>query len=157
MEYLLQISFLDYLAYIPLFLSMHDKMITNPFDMSNTKYQPDRKPTAVYSRDLNPLGHPLNKASYVEKILILDKVFLRMTDVKLRLYLFFRRTLGGWTSRRLSTSWAPHRVRWRPSERRTTARRKTCCADGTTIFDGKASKFSTNIKSKHCNNSVFDA
>ena len=68
MEHLLQISFLDYLAYIPLFLSMHDKMITNPFDMSNTKYQPDRKPIAVYSRDLNPLGHPLSKVSYLEII-----------------------------------------------------------------------------------------
>ena len=76
----MQISFLDYLAYIPLFLSMHDKMITNPFDMSNTKYQPDRQPTAVYSRDLNPLGHPLSKVSHVEMILVSDYVFLAGID-----------------------------------------------------------------------------
>ena len=156
MECLLQISFLDYLAYIPLFLSMHDKMITNPFDMSNTKYQPDRKPTAVYSRDLNPLGHPLSKASY-EIILVLDKVFLRVIGVQLRVYHSFRRILGGWTSRRQNTSWGPRRVRRRPSEQRTTARRKTCCADGTTIYDGRASKFSTNIKSKQCSTSVIGA
>lgn len=40
---------------------MHDKMLDNPFDMSNTKYQPDRPVSS--QRDQNPLGHPLKKES----------------------------------------------------------------------------------------------
>ena len=56
---LFQISFIDYLCYIPLFLSMHDKMCDNPLDMSNTKYMQHR-PASV-QRDMNPLGFPLKK------------------------------------------------------------------------------------------------
>ena len=57
-----QISFLDYLAYIPLFMSMHDKMISNPFDMSNNKYQPTKRvPSGQLQRDMNPLGSHLRR------------------------------------------------------------------------------------------------
>ena len=56
-----QVGFLDYLAYIPLFLSMHDKMVDNPFDMSN-KYNP--RPLSGQQRDMNPLGHPLRANSH---------------------------------------------------------------------------------------------
>lgn len=57
-----EISFIDYLAYIPLFLSMHDKMCDNPLDMSAAKYQSPRVASAaVGQRDMNPLGYPLAK------------------------------------------------------------------------------------------------
>lgn len=54
-----QISFIDYLVYIPLFLSMHDGICDNPLNMSLNKYGPDRKVTE--QRDMNPLGYPLKK------------------------------------------------------------------------------------------------
>ena len=50
--FLLQVSFLDYMAYIPLFLSMHDNIIDNPFDFAE-KYN---KPSAEVQRDMNPIG-----------------------------------------------------------------------------------------------------
>lgn len=55
-----EISFLDYLAYIPLFLSMHDNMCDNPLDMGE-KYKPNRSVSP--QRDQNPLGHDLKKDS----------------------------------------------------------------------------------------------
>ncbi|XP_052104237.1 zinc finger CCCH domain-containing protein 13-like [Mytilus californianus] len=59
-----EISFLDYMCYIPLFLSMHDNICDNPLDMSNQKYQmpPRRRPPSV-QRDMNPLSQPLSKQS----------------------------------------------------------------------------------------------
>ena len=61
----LQISFLDYICYIPLFLSMHDNIVDNPLDMSNNKYDALlRRPSGHRrQRDMNPLGQPLNKKS----------------------------------------------------------------------------------------------
>ena len=60
----LQISFLDYMCYIPLFLSLHDNIISNPFDMSDEKYiMPPRKRPPSPQRDMNPLGQPLSKKS----------------------------------------------------------------------------------------------
>ncbi|WAR25226.1 hypothetical protein MAR_010930 [Mya arenaria] len=58
------ISFLDYMCYIPLFLSMHDNIVYNPLDMSNQKYQqpPRERPPSV-QRDMNPLGCDLTKQS----------------------------------------------------------------------------------------------
>ena len=38
-SYLLQISFLDYMAYLPLFLSIHQNICDNALDMSRNKYQ----------------------------------------------------------------------------------------------------------------------
>ncbi|ELT92842.1 hypothetical protein CAPTEDRAFT_224063 [Capitella teleta] len=55
-----EISFLDYLAYIPLFMSMHDGMCDNPLDMSNTKYM---NRVASAQRDMNPLSNPMSKQS----------------------------------------------------------------------------------------------
>jgi len=53
-----QISFLDYMCYIPLFMSMHDNIVHNPLDMSNQKYQaPPRQRPASVQRDMNPLGN----------------------------------------------------------------------------------------------------
>ena len=45
----LQISFLDYMCYIPLFLSMHDNICENPLDMSSQKYTrpPRQRPVSV--------------------------------------------------------------------------------------------------------------
>ena len=62
--YLLQINFLDYLAYIPLFLSMHDNMCVNPLDMRNTKYE--NRPAST-QRDMNPLGYPLSKVNLFDQ------------------------------------------------------------------------------------------
>ena len=47
------------MAYIPLFLSMHDNIIENPLDMS-TKYHNNKNTSSV--RDMNPLGLPLKPA-----------------------------------------------------------------------------------------------
>ncbi|XP_041349516.1 uncharacterized protein LOC121368836 [Gigantopelta aegis] len=59
-----EISFLDYMCYIPLFLSLHDNIIANPFDMSDEKYvMPPRKRPPSPQRDMNPLGQPLSKKS----------------------------------------------------------------------------------------------
>ena len=59
-----QISFLDYMCYIPLFLSLHDNIVDNPLDMSDQKYtQPPRTRPPSSQRDMNPLGFPLNKKS----------------------------------------------------------------------------------------------
>ncbi|XP_078339440.1 uncharacterized protein LOC111107058 isoform X2 [Crassostrea virginica] len=59
-----EVSFLDYMCYIPLFLSMHDNICYNPLDMSNKKYQmpPRRRPPSA-QRDMNPLGQRLLKTS----------------------------------------------------------------------------------------------
>ncbi|XP_067932252.1 myosin-2 heavy chain-like [Watersipora subatra] len=54
-----EISFIDYLVYIPLFLSMHDGICDNPLDMSLNKYGPERR--LVEQRDMNPLGFSLKK------------------------------------------------------------------------------------------------
>lgn len=61
----MEISFLDYLVYVPLFLSMHDNIVENPLDMSDNKYEKKlRKPSGSYrQRDINPLGMPLKKTS----------------------------------------------------------------------------------------------
>ncbi|CAG2254687.1 unnamed protein product [Mytilus edulis] len=60
-----EVSFLDYLVYVPLFLSMHDNICDNPLDMSDNKYDSSlRKPSgALRQRDINPLGQPLKKTS----------------------------------------------------------------------------------------------
>ncbi|XP_033113993.1 trichohyalin-like isoform X1 [Anneissia japonica] len=52
------ISFIDYMAYIPLFLSMHENIIDNPLDMEE-KY--NMKTNNVQQRDMNPLGLPLRR------------------------------------------------------------------------------------------------
>ncbi|KAH3820045.1 hypothetical protein DPMN_121789 [Dreissena polymorpha] len=56
------ISFLDYMCYIPLFLSMHDNICLNPLDMSSEKYQapPRQRPPSV-QRDMNPLGTDMSR------------------------------------------------------------------------------------------------
>ncbi|XP_072051146.1 uncharacterized protein [Amphiura filiformis] len=51
-----EISFFDYMAYIPLFLSMHDNIVDNPLDMTE-KYHISADKNAP--RDMNPLGLPL--------------------------------------------------------------------------------------------------
>ena len=38
-SFLFQISFLDYMAYLPLFLSIHQNICDNALDMSRNKYQ----------------------------------------------------------------------------------------------------------------------
>ncbi|GFS03619.1 hypothetical protein ElyMa_001154700 [Elysia marginata] len=60
-----EISFLDYICYIPLFLSMHDNIVDNPLDMANNKYDKLlRKPSGLpRQRDHNPLGNPLSRDS----------------------------------------------------------------------------------------------
>ncbi|KAK6175190.1 hypothetical protein SNE40_013705 [Patella caerulea] len=60
-----EISFLDYICYIPLFLSMHENICDNPLDMSDNKYESmTRKPSGgTRQRDINPLGFPLRKES----------------------------------------------------------------------------------------------
>ncbi|ESP04567.1 hypothetical protein LOTGIDRAFT_237315 [Lottia gigantea] len=59
-----EISFLDYMCYIPLFMSMHDNIVDNPLDMSDKKYQvPPRKRPPSVQRDMNPLGQPLSQNS----------------------------------------------------------------------------------------------
>ncbi|KAK3580637.1 hypothetical protein CHS0354_013399 [Potamilus streckersoni] len=61
----MEISFLDYLCYVPLFLSMHENIVGNPLDMSDDKYDHLlRKPSgASRQRDVNPIGFPLRKES----------------------------------------------------------------------------------------------
>lgn len=56
-----EVSFIDYLCYIPLFLSMHDGICFNPLDMGLNKYPPTRR--VDEQRDMNPLGHPLKRTS----------------------------------------------------------------------------------------------
>ncbi|XP_076448070.1 uncharacterized protein LOC143284853 [Babylonia areolata] len=59
-----EISFLDYMCYIPLFLSMHDNIVDNPLDMSDQKYTlPPRTRPPSTQRDMNPLGYPLSRKS----------------------------------------------------------------------------------------------
>ena len=57
-DFLWQISFLDYLCYVPLFLSMHENIVDNPLDMRDDKYDRMlRKPSGGHrQRDMNPLG-----------------------------------------------------------------------------------------------------
>ncbi|GFO14405.1 hypothetical protein PoB_004091000 [Plakobranchus ocellatus] len=64
-NYFNEISFLDYICYIPLFLSMHDNIVDNPLNMANNKYdQLLRKPSGLpRQRDHNPLGNPLSRDS----------------------------------------------------------------------------------------------
>ncbi|KAH9510115.1 hypothetical protein Btru_043506 [Bulinus truncatus] len=74
-NYYNEISFLDYICYIPLFLSMHDNIIDNPLDMNNNKYEHMlRRPSGLpRQRDHNPLGNPLKKdSSYQNKQLARD-------------------------------------------------------------------------------------
>ena len=61
----LQISFLDFICYIPLFMSMHDNIVDNPLDMSCNKYDEKRRKLSgtTKQRDMNPLGVPLKKNS----------------------------------------------------------------------------------------------
>lgn len=60
-----EISFLDYLVYVPLFLSMHDNIVDNPLDMSDQKYNQKLRQLSggTRQRDMNPLGMPLKKTS----------------------------------------------------------------------------------------------
>ncbi|XP_022107844.1 LOW QUALITY PROTEIN: uncharacterized protein LOC110988534 [Acanthaster planci] len=53
-----EISFFDYMAYIPLFLSMHENIINNPLDRQEKYTRLDR---AEVQRDMNPLGLPLQR------------------------------------------------------------------------------------------------
>ncbi|XP_038068901.1 trichohyalin-like [Patiria miniata] len=53
-----EISFFDYIAYIPLFLSMHENIIDNPLDRQ-AKYT--RLERGEVQRDMNPLGLPLQR------------------------------------------------------------------------------------------------
>ena len=46
---------------------MHDKMVDNPFDMSN-KYNP--RPLSGQQRDMNPLGHPLRANSHFLQVFV---------------------------------------------------------------------------------------
>ncbi|XP_055882530.1 uncharacterized protein LOC106061672 isoform X1 [Biomphalaria glabrata] len=74
-NYYNEISFLDYICYIPLFLSMHDNIIDNPLDMNNNKYEHMlRRPSGLpRQRDNNPLGNPLSRDSnYQNKQLARD-------------------------------------------------------------------------------------
>ena len=41
-----EISFIEYLAHVPLFLSMHEGICRNPLDMSDSKYVRPRTPPA---------------------------------------------------------------------------------------------------------------
>lgn len=60
-----EISFLDYLVYVPLFLSMHDNIVDNPLDMSDQKYNHKLRQLSggTRQRDMNPLGMPMKKTS----------------------------------------------------------------------------------------------
>ena len=77
-------NFLDYLAYIPLFMSMHDNMCFDPLDMSNSKYE-DRPPSV--QKDMNPLGYAMNKVRYLK--LLTPAIISRMRKGK---HLYRRRT-----------------------------------------------------------------
>ncbi|GFS03632.1 hypothetical protein ElyMa_001155200 [Elysia marginata] len=62
-----QVSFLDYMCYIPLFMSMHDNIVDNPLDMSDQKYSvPPRTRPVSAQRDMNPLGFHLSKNSSLQ-------------------------------------------------------------------------------------------
>ena len=57
-----QISFFDYMTYIPLFLSLHDNIIDNPLDMAekyNNNVDNTSTQLSLSVRDQNPLGLPL--------------------------------------------------------------------------------------------------
>ncbi|OAF66490.1 hypothetical protein A3Q56_05779 [Intoshia linei] len=60
-----EISFIDYLTYIPLFLSLHDKMCINPLNIIENMYT-DRPPSPL-QRDQNPLTEKLIKNSNFQK------------------------------------------------------------------------------------------
>ncbi|CAL1528526.1 unnamed protein product [Lymnaea stagnalis] len=82
-----EISFLDYICYIPLFLSMHDNIVDNPLDMNNNKYEHMlRKPSGLpRQRDHNPLGNPLKRDSnFQNKQLARDLLEgkIEMNDIK---------------------------------------------------------------------------
>jgi len=84
--FLFQISFLDYMCYIPLFLSMHDNICYNPLDMSNQKYvQPPRERPPSVQRDMNPLG------KQTTNILVSD--FLKPLAMCLLLYMLIWYTI----------------------------------------------------------------
>lgn len=44
---------------------MHDNIVDNPLDMSDSKYEAmQRRPSGhTRQRDMNPLGHPLSRSS----------------------------------------------------------------------------------------------
>ncbi|XP_033647998.1 uncharacterized protein LOC117307368 [Asterias rubens] len=54
-----EISFFDYMAYIPLFLSMHENIIDNPLDR-HEKFT-TRLDYGEVQRDMNPMGLPLQR------------------------------------------------------------------------------------------------
>ncbi|XP_078487694.1 uncharacterized protein LOC100179464 [Ciona intestinalis] len=56
-----EVSFIDYMAFIPLFLITHESIIDNPLDMSRDKISNDKVLEA--QRDMVPLGRPMTKAA----------------------------------------------------------------------------------------------
>nr|XP_026696037.1 trichohyalin isoform X2 [Ciona intestinalis] len=56
-----EVSFIDYMAFIPLFLITHESIIDNPLDMSRDKISNDK--VLEPQRDMVPLGRPMTKAA----------------------------------------------------------------------------------------------
>ncbi|XP_076812994.1 uncharacterized protein LOC143459655 isoform X2 [Clavelina lepadiformis] len=54
-----EVSFIDYMAFIPLFLTTHDSIIENPLDMSRDKFNNTK--ALEPQRDLVPLGRPMTQ------------------------------------------------------------------------------------------------
>ncbi|XP_064632370.1 uncharacterized protein LOC135490795 isoform X2 [Lineus longissimus] len=57
-----EINFLDYMCYIPLFLSMHENICDNPLDMSDGKYSGMLRRHSI-QRDMNPLGYQMHNST----------------------------------------------------------------------------------------------
>uniref|UniRef100_H2Y9S6 Uncharacterized protein n=1 Tax=Ciona savignyi TaxID=51511 RepID=H2Y9S6_CIOSA len=54
-----EVSFIDYMAFIPLFLTTHESIVNNPLDMSRNKFTQNKLLEPM--RDLVPLGRPMTQ------------------------------------------------------------------------------------------------
>ncbi|CAH1801738.1 unnamed protein product [Owenia fusiformis] len=86
-----EISFLDYIAYIPLFLSMHENICDNPLDMRDTKYEDNNDKADTLQRDMNPLNCPLKTdSSYMmrlkAKLILEGKLRVEVSPQQISLY-----------------------------------------------------------------------
>lgn len=53
-----EVSFIDYMAFIPLFMTTHEQIVNNPLDMSRDKF--NKTKVLEPQRDLVPVGQPMS-------------------------------------------------------------------------------------------------
>lgn len=54
-----EVSFLDYMAFVPLFLCAHENIVENPLDNSRDKFKGEKEVVLTPQKDMVPLGRPM--------------------------------------------------------------------------------------------------